>query len=168
MLAQPGTYALVFKSADEQQVDVGKLGRFSAAPGFYVYVGSAFGPGGLKARITHHAKISRLPHWHIDYLRPILHLKEAWYSYDCERHEHRWAGAVSRFKAATIPMAGFGASDCSCQSHLFRFSRKPSDRLFRDRLKGRLKVYRKQSNPIEVDSSPVPPKKRPREIKRNI
>ena len=159
MQARSGTYALIMVCADEQQVDIGKLGRFSAESGFYVYVGSAFGPGGLKARIAHHAKISRCPHWHIDYLRPILHLKQVWYSYDSERHEHRWAGAMSRFKAATIPMAGFGASDCSCQSHLFGFSRKPSDRLFRDRLKCRLKVYRKQSDPIEVDSSPVLPKK---------
>lgn len=156
MQARSGTYALIMECADEQQVDVGKLGRFSAESGFYVYVGSAFGPGGLKARIAHHTRISRCPHWHIDYLRPILHLKEVWFSYDSERHEHRWAGAMSRFKAATIPMAGFGASDCSCQSHLFRFRRKPSDRLFRGRLHCHLQDCRKHPASIGVDSSPAP------------
>ncbi len=155
MQAKPGTYALIMTCVNEQPIEVGKLGRLNTRAGFYVYVGSAFGPGGLKARIAHHVNISRRPHWHIDYLRPILHLKEVWYSYESERHEHRWAEALGRFKGATIPLAGFGSSDCSCLTHLFRFSRKPSGRLFRDRWHCHLDDYRKKPVPIGVDSSPV-------------
>jgi Uri superfamily endonuclease len=153
--AQPGTYALVLESTDGQWVEIGKLGRFNVQPGFYVYVGSAFGPGGLKARIAHHTKIARHPHWHIDYLRPICHLKKIWYAYESKKHEHRWAGALSRFERATIPLAGFGASDCSCPSHLFWFNRMPSDRLFRHKLNCHLKHYSIQPGLIGPDSSAV-------------
>ena len=66
MQTRPGTYALVLVSCSHQRVEVGKLGRLAVQSGYYVYVGSAFGPGGLKARIAHHVKISRRPHWHID------------------------------------------------------------------------------------------------------
>lgn len=153
MQAYPGTYALIMICTDEQQVEIGKLGRLNINPGCYVYVGSAFGPGGLNARIAHHAKISVRPYWHIDYLRPMLDLRGVCYSDESERHEHQWAGALQRFRGATIPMTGFGSSDCSCRSHLFRFNRKPSDRLFRERLNCHL-IHNWQPGPVRVNSSP--------------
>jgi Uri superfamily endonuclease len=134
MQARPGTYALILVSASDRLIQIGKLGQLLLQPGFYVYAGSAFGPGGIRARVAHHARVSQRPHWHIDYLRSILNLDEVWYSYDSERHEHRWADTFSRLKGATLPIAGFGASDCSCRSHLLLFSTKPSVRRFRNRL----------------------------------
>ena len=142
MQARPGTYALVMRCSSDQKVNVGKLGRLQVRPGFYVYVGSAFGPGGLKARIAHHLKISTRPHWHIDYLRSILHLNEAWYTYAAERNEHYWADTFSVLRGATIPITGFGASDCSCISHLFAFSTQPSIRSFRRRWQALSKVHK--------------------------
>lgn len=133
----PGTYALILFAAVDRLIDIGKLGRVAVSPGFYVYVGSACGPGGLRARIAHHAKISQRPHWHMDYLRPALHLKEVWYSYDAGGHEHRWANAMDCLKGATKPIVGFGSSDCGCTSHLFLFAAKPSIRLFRNKLRSR-------------------------------
>ena len=127
----------------DQQVQIGKLGRLDVRPGFYVYVGSAFGPGGLKARIAHHAKISTRPHWHIDYLRSVLPLDEVWYSYDAKRHEHLWVDAFKRMKGVTLPMVGFGASDCSCKSHLLLFLSMPSMRGFRTRLRAKLNGRRR-------------------------
>jgi Uri superfamily endonuclease len=134
----PGTYALILASASDRLIQIGKLGQLLLQPGYYVYAGSAFGPGGIKARIAHHARISQRPHWHIDYLRSVLLLDEVWYSYNSERQEHRWADAFSRLKGATIPIAGFGASDCSCKSHLYLIRSKPSVRRFRDRLCAKL------------------------------
>jgi Uri superfamily endonuclease len=131
MQARPGTYALVFNSSSDQQVEVGKLGRIQIRPGYYVYVGSAFGPGGLKARIAHHRKISEKPHWHMDYLRPALVLKEVWFTYDSRHREHQWAGVLARIGDATVPIPGFGASDCRCESHLYLIRPKPSVRRFR-------------------------------------
>jgi len=138
MLAKRGTYALILASSSDRWIEIGKLGKFLIRPGYYVYAGSAFGPGGLKARIAHHVKISQRPHWHIDYLRSILLPHEVWYTYDSEQHEHQWADTFRRLKGATLPIAGFGASDCSCKSHLLLFSTRPSVRLFRDRLRSNL------------------------------
>jgi Uri superfamily endonuclease len=143
MQARPGTYALVLVSCSHQLIQIGKLGRLAVQSGYYVYVGSAFGPGGLKARIAHHVKISRRPHWHIDYLRSVLHLNQVWYTYDSKRQEHRWADLVRCLTGATIPIQGFGASDCSCKSHLFAFTAQPSIRSFRRRLCTHSKVHEK-------------------------
>jgi Uri superfamily endonuclease len=126
------------KCSSEQQVEVGKLGRFQLRPGFYVYVGSAFGPGGLKARIAHHMKISEKPHWHMDYLRPALVLNEIWFTYDSRHREHQWAGALARIDGGSIPFSGFGASDCRCKSHLYFIRAKPSIRRFRNQLRADL------------------------------
>ena len=126
MKAQPGTYALGMRCSSDQQVEVGKLGSLRLQSGFYVYVGSAFGPGGLKARIAHHVKISERPHWHIDYLHPALDLTEIWFTHDSRHREHQWAGVLANLSGATIPISGFGASDCRCNSHLFFFDSPPS------------------------------------------
>lgn len=139
----PGTYALILESPSEQLVQIGKLGRLNVRPGFYVYVGSAFGPGGLRARIVHHVSISQRPHWHINYLRSCLQLKAVWFTYDAERQEHRWADIFGSLRGATIPMTGFGASDCGCKSHLIAFSSQPSIRSFRRRLCTNSKVQEK-------------------------
>ena len=134
MKPQPGTYALVMVCSSDPKVEVGKLGWLRLQSGFYVYVGSAFGPGGLKARIAHHVNISERPHWHIDYLRPALDLTEIWFTHDSRHREHQWAGVLARIGGATVPMPGFGASDCRCKSHLFFFDSAPSGAGFRRRV----------------------------------
>ena len=138
MQARPGTYALILTASAERWIEIGKLGKFLIQPGYYVYAGSAFGPGGLKARIAHHTRISQRPHWHIDYLRLVLPLDEVWYSYESARYEHQWADAFRHLKGATQPIAGFGASDCRCKSHLLFFPTRPSVRRLRGRLRARL------------------------------
>jgi Uri superfamily endonuclease len=134
MLARPGTYALVLKSSSDKWITVGKLGRLRVRPGFYVYVGSAFGPGGLKARIAHHLKISERPHWHIDYLRPSTDPTEIWFTYDARHREHQWASLLASVSRGSIPITAFGASDCRCPSHLFFFNSQPSGVVIRRRL----------------------------------
>ena len=126
MQPRPGTYALVMNCSSNQPVAVGKLGRLCLRPGCYVYVGSAFGPGGLKARIAHHVKISERPHWHIDYLRPALDLSEIWFTHDSRHREHQWVEVLAGLRGATVPISGFGASDCRCNSHLLFFDSPPS------------------------------------------
>ena len=138
MQARPGTYALILKSSAERWIEIGKLGKCLILPGYYIYTGSAFGPGGLKARIAHHTRISQRPHWHIDYLRLALPLDQVWYSYNSERYEHLWANAFGRLKGATLPIAGFGASDCRCKSHLSLFSTRPTVRHLRAQLRTQL------------------------------
>jgi Uri superfamily endonuclease len=143
MKPQAGTYALVLASNVEETLEIGKLGQLQIRPGFYVYVGSAFGPGGVKARITHHQKISSRPRWHIDYLRASLDLKAIWYTFDPSHREHQWVDVLACTKGATTPIFGFCSSDCQCKSHLAFFSFQPSGRSFRQRLHARLANHRK-------------------------
>lgn len=52
---QPGTYALVLASRGEKRIRIGGIGTLRLRTGFYVYVGSALGPGGLaRAREASH------------------------------------------------------------------------------------------------------------------
>lgn len=126
MPPQPGTYALIFSAARNGQIAIGKIGTLQLKPGFYIYVGSAFGPGGLKARIRHHNRKTARPHWHIDYLASNLKLKEIWYTCDSVHREHQWATILSCTRGASMPLTGFGSSDCRCKSHLFFRNARPS------------------------------------------
>jgi Uri superfamily endonuclease len=137
MHSLPGTYTLVLNSSIQNQVAIGKLGSILLKPGFYVYVGSAFGPGGLRARTNHHLRYSRRPHWHIDYLAPSLRLHEIWYTYDPTRREHQWAEIHANSRRTLIPLPGFGSSDCGCLSHLFFYPSQPSGNYFRHKIRAK-------------------------------
>jgi Uri superfamily endonuclease len=127
---QAGTYALVLLSTKAAPIQVGKLGRLQLQPGFYVYIGSAHGPGGLRARVAHHLKPTGRPHWHVDYLRAHTKLQEVWLCYDRILWEHQWAHCLGLQRGASVPLAGFGSSDCLCGSHLFFFRSRPSRTAF--------------------------------------
>lgn len=119
-----GTYLLLLECNDKAGLSIGKFGKMNTEPGYYLYVGSAFGPGGIKARIKHHMQIAVRPHWHIDYLRTVAGLVDAWCVYG-SRYEHEWAHYLMQSEAATVPLKGFGSSDCDCTTHLFYFEHKP-------------------------------------------
>jgi len=133
--AQAGTYALVLASTKAAPIRVGRLGTLQLEPGFYVYVGSAHGPGGLRARLANHLKPSTRPHWHVDYLRAHANPVEVWYANDRNRWECRWAACLGRMRGASVPLKGFGSSDCQCESHLFFFKSRPSKAAFARRLR---------------------------------
>lgn len=143
MQSLPGTYALVLSSSFHQPIKIGKLGTIHAEPGYYLYVGSAFGTGGIKARVRHHRQKTNRSHWHIDYLRISMRLDEIWYTYDPSRLEHKWAQMLGQTKGASIPLSGFGSSDCRCKSHLYFFSEKSSGRSFRRNLFSKYKDHEK-------------------------
>jgi Uri superfamily endonuclease len=135
----PGTYILVLLLPKAANLQIGRLGRFDFVAGFYTYVGSAMGPGGLSARLRHHLHISNKPHWHIDYLRPSAKVEEIWYREEKTILEHHWADVLSRLNNVTEPVKGFGASDCPCSSHLFYSESLASLQLFPDK-QGILKI----------------------------
>ena len=143
MKNQTGTYAIVLKPKSKRTIKVGKLGLLKIQDGYYVYVGSAFGPGGLKARIAHHKRRSHRSRWHIDYLRTAAQICEVWYTYDQKHREHQWAEMLSTMKAGMITSPGFGSSDCSCPAHLCYFKSKPTIAAFRRRLYDKIKDHEK-------------------------
>ena len=131
--SQPGTYALVLTASDPRRIEIGRLGRLAVRRGCYVYVGTAFGPGGLRARIGHHLRVARHPHWHIDYLGTAARPAEVWYSGDPVRWEHDWAGIFLGMPGSSVPLRRFGATDCTCDTHLFFFEAAPVFKDFRRR-----------------------------------
>jgi Uri superfamily endonuclease len=122
--SSPGTYLLVMRCLRPGRVRVGRTGILRLVPGCYVYVGSAFGPGGLRGRIRHHARRAKRPHWHVDYIRRYTQLESVWYVCGV-RCEHQWATELRAMPGAAPEMRGFGSSDCKCPTHLFRFERRP-------------------------------------------
>jgi hypothetical protein len=81
-LTQPGTYLLILENRKKITLSVGALGEISFPKGYNIYVGSAFGPGGLRGRLRHHISTVKQPRWHVDYLRPQMTLSEIWYTND--------------------------------------------------------------------------------------
>lgn len=114
---EPGTYILCLQLKRSQDITIGKLGNFNFRKGYYYYVGSAFGPGGVAARCKHHIAISVKPRWHIDYLRAQCKLISIYFNASNKHLEHDWANHLG--KILPYPIEKFGSSDCSCNSHLF-------------------------------------------------
>jgi len=134
--AVSGSYLLILYLPRRTSIQVGRLGCFSFPRGWYCYAGSAFGPGGLRARLQHHLKPLQRFHWHIDYLRQAAQLRTI--CYQCGvNNEHRWAAALAELPRAGLLSAGFGSSDCSCYSHLVYLPRRSGRRQLREQLGGR-------------------------------
>ena len=120
-----GSYALLLQVTSPITLSPGSLGSFLIQPGFYVYTGSACGPGGLFARISRHLRGPQKLHWHIDYLRQVATPLEVWLAPGGANQEHSWTDGLVTLPQASQPMPGFGASDCRCPSHLVYFPTRP-------------------------------------------
>ena len=55
-------------------------------------------------------------------------LIEIWCTEGTDWQECRWGESLARMRYATVAVNGFGASDCACRSHLFRFPRRLGSR----------------------------------------
>ncbi|MCZ7574838.1 MAG: GIY-YIG nuclease family protein [Ardenticatenaceae bacterium] len=115
-----GAYVVGIHLPHLRVIRVGKLGEIAFPPGEYLYVGSAFGPGGLRARLGRHLRGGGRPHWHIDALRAVAPVRGFWYTVTTELLECRWSQLLAGLPQATIPAPRFGASDCraGCLAHL--------------------------------------------------
>lgn len=115
-------YAITYRlDEDVEGIVIGKLGQFDFQKGFYVYVGSA--KRNIAARIERHLKIDKKKRWHIDYLRPYLHIHSV-QSYPDREGECQLFERLKLDHNANMPVKGFGSSDCKCYSHLFYFEGK--------------------------------------------
>lgn len=125
-----GTYVLLLQLETLlPQLAIGRLGRYDFAAGYYLYVGSAFGAGGLAARLRRHQQRHKArPHWHIDYLRPHTLLREIWSLAATRPLEHAWCRALQAVCGVETPVPGFGASDSQLSTHLMYVPRYPPPR----------------------------------------
>ncbi len=125
----PGAYALQFSLNQNQRVQVGRLGQFHFPAGDLIYIGSARGPGGLRARVNRHlAQLREHFHWHIDYLHPYINWRACYFlkippAQPLPAIECQWSQALAALPGARIPAPRFGASDCraGCPAHLIEF-----------------------------------------------
>jgi endonuclease-3 len=112
-----GTYTLVLSVPETVAVEVGALGSHRIPSGAYAYTGSALGSGGF-ARVERHRRVAAgdhdTRHWHVDYLtgHPTTELETVVTSGGLDAE-----CAVAK-RLPDGPVAGFGASDCACRSHL--------------------------------------------------
>jgi sugar fermentation stimulation protein A len=117
-----GTYCLIVKLGKSCAIQVGKLGRGFFPEGYYVYVGSAL--NGLKKRLARHLSPQKKKHWHIDYLLEYAGMIGTRKIHSIERRECALSEEVGSI-CHSIPMVGFGSSDCGCTTHLYFFSHNP-------------------------------------------
>lgn len=132
-----GTYILIVAVAAMRRLAIGRLGVFDIVPGFYSYVGSALGAGGIRARVGHHLDSAAAPHWHIDYLLRCATPIEVWFAPVHRRLEQDWAELLAKAPGFHTPIPRFGSSDYrrSRTTHLFHAKRRPSFRWFEERIR---------------------------------
>ena len=79
-----------------------------------------------------------------------------WTTVDTVKREHDWAGLLADFSEATLPITGFGASDCSCRSHLIRLPHRPSFARFVKSIHNAIPGHGPVSR-VDLSSDPDPP-----------
>ncbi|MGQ9626945.1 MAG: GIY-YIG nuclease family protein [Anaerolineae bacterium] len=125
-----GTYALLLYLEHESEIAIGRLGVFLFPDGYYIYIGSALGKGGLRARLVRHLRREKKRHWHIDYFLEFASCLGWWIRPHGERDEPPgraeclWAQEVASLPGAHVPAPGFGSSDCLCRTHLFHLQQR--------------------------------------------
>ena len=119
-----GDYLFLLRLPEAAAIPVGSLGTIPFSAGYYLYVGSA--RRGLTARLKRHLHQHGKPHWHIDYLKDFACSRLAIPIRSSDSLEHELAQAVDRIADGRV--TAFGSSDCSCPSHLFRFTGDPLKR----------------------------------------
>ena len=112
----PGAYALLIALAEPLALDVPRPGKV-LPPGRYVYLGSARGPGGIRARVSRHLKREKAVRWHVD--RLTLAAASVTAAVWPDGDECAWRRRLHRRRGVTVPLKGFGSSDCrACPAHL--------------------------------------------------
>lgn len=127
LLGLKGTYILIISCSKDSTIIIGKHRKVRICKeGTYIYVGSAFGPGGLYRRILRHLKYrDKKKFWHIDYLLnnqtgcSITHIIVI----PKIKIEHQLASELYNHVGRGV--IGFGCSECKCKTHLIVYEKKP-------------------------------------------
>ncbi len=116
-----GCYLIIFRLNTLINMKVGSLGMKTFKKGYYIYIGSA--RKGLSKRIERHRRQRKNIFWHIDYLRSVTEFIYALPIRSQHNLECDIAKDLEEFSKWKI--SGFGASDCSCSSHIFGMETNP-------------------------------------------
>ena len=122
-----GVYLLqLFLANKAEHVEVGALGKIEFPPGYYFYAGTA--QKNLAARIKRHYSSDKKFHWHIDYLLDKA-LLENDFVFSLPREGECFLAELLKENGGKILADGFGASDCSCGSHLIYFPEQKGEKI---------------------------------------
>lgn len=120
-MIRKGTYVLFLRFDAPVGTEVGSLGRIDLKAGTYCYVGSAM--NGLDQRVSRHLSHEKKKRWHIDFLTTVCNEMDAYEHEGDEPTECDLANLILS-SGGISAVKGFGCSDCSCQTHLFRVDEK--------------------------------------------
>jgi len=108
----PGAYLLLIEIASPLKIT--RPAQATLAAGRYLYAGSAYGPGGLRARISRHMRRTKRCRWHVDQITAVADVIGAWILLDGNECD-----LVARNSQLPAALTGFGSSDCRrCRGHL--------------------------------------------------
>lgn len=114
-----GAYVLLIELDEHTPITLPRRDEISLSASTYLYVGSANGPGGIRARLMRHFKKHKKIHWHVDQLTTRAVQVSALAvptGNECILGETLIGSG--RFDTA---ISGFGSSDChTCASHLLQ------------------------------------------------
>jgi len=117
-MAKAGAYLLLIRLVRPLTI-AWRDGGHVFETGWYLYAGSAKGPGGMRARVSRHMRADKKPHWHVDRITSQCPPAAA-LCYEGAA-ECDLVAALSG-SAFSFPLPGFGATDCRhCISHLLRW-----------------------------------------------
>ena len=114
-----GVYILKIKLEKKIEIKIGALGKKTFPPGYYFYAGTA--QRNLKARINRHYSSDKNYHWHIDYFLAEANLEND-FVFELPGEGECFLARILIDNGGKTLIDGFGASDCSCGSHLIYFS----------------------------------------------
>ncbi len=113
----PGAYLLAIDLGRRLELEISTLPGVVLAPGRYVYAGSAYGSGGLRARLARHFRSAKAIHWHVDRLVAAGRIVAA--RVELGGVECALLARVLGRPDCRVPVPGFGSSDCRrCPAHL--------------------------------------------------
>ena len=154
-----GTYTLTIFVPVEEHADIGALGTRIFPKGYHAYTGTAFGKNAqsLTGRIVRHLRRDKKKRrWHIDHLLAAKNVEITSVIAACTRKKMECEiNQYLRDKLqATIPVRGFGASDCrnKCESHLLHLGldgnvTETIAELYSEKTEGAIRLYEPRRNP---------------------
>ena len=121
--AASGAYLLLVRLAAPLHLAIRTLAPATLDAGWYLYAGSARGPGGIRARVARHFRRDKRAHWHVDRLTGAAAEILACAAPGAD--ECDLMAALLTRPDVEAPVAGFGSSDCrACPSHLLALRAK--------------------------------------------
>jgi len=127
-----GNYTLIIHLKAPSTMCTTKQGSIKLGKGYYAYTGSALGTGALslKRRVARHLRKRKKKHWHIDYFlaNKTARITAVVAASSNDNKECEITSFIRNIEGATVPVIGFGASDCKrdCGSHLLHLGQNNS------------------------------------------